>query len=65
VLLELENLDLKVVDDVVSGCEGYSTVLYLLRTLNLQVLHGLVLLKLTGLNLGRLLNRLQKDMVPK
>jgi hypothetical protein len=33
VLLELENLGLKVVDDVVSGCERYSMVLYLLLKL--------------------------------
>jgi hypothetical protein len=73
VLLELVNLSLKVVDDVVSVCEGYSTVLHLLlkllqlllHTLDLQVLCGLVLLKLTGLNLGKLLSRPQKDMVLK
>jgi hypothetical protein len=65
VLLEPVNLGLKVVDDVVSVCECYSTVLHLLlklfqlllHTLDLQVLHGLVLLKLTGLNLGGLLSR--------
>jgi hypothetical protein len=33
VLLELENLSLKVVDDVVSGWKHYSTVLYLLLKL--------------------------------
>jgi hypothetical protein len=70
VLLELMNLDLKVVDDVVSVCECYSTVLHvllklLLHTLDLQVLHGLELLKLMGLNLGVLLNYLQKDTVMK
>jgi hypothetical protein len=73
VLLELMNLGLKVVDDVVSARECYSTVLHLLlelfqlllHTLDLQVLRGLVLLKLTGLNLGRLLSRPQKDTVPK
>jgi hypothetical protein len=66
VLLELMNLSLKVVDDVVSVCECYSTVLHLLlHTLDLQVLHGLELLKLTGLNLGGLLRRPQKDTVSK
>jgi hypothetical protein len=67
------NLGLKVVDDDVSICERYSTVLHLLlkllllllHTLDLQVLRGLELLKLMGLNLGRLLSRSQKDMVPK
>jgi hypothetical protein len=33
VLLELVNLSLKVVDDVVSVCERYSTVLHLLLKL--------------------------------
>jgi hypothetical protein len=69
VLLELMNLGPKVVDDVVSVCECYSTVLHLLlnllqlllHTLYLQVLRGLELLKLTCLNLGGLLGRLQKD----
>jgi hypothetical protein len=70
VLLELMNLGLKVVDDVVSICERYSTVLHLLlklllHTLDLQVLRGLELLKLMGLNLGGLLSRSQKDMVLK
>jgi hypothetical protein len=66
VLLELMNLGLKVVDDVISVRECYSTVLHLLlklfqlllHILNLQVLHGLELLKHTGLNLGGLLSRL-------
>jgi hypothetical protein len=66
VLLELMNLGLKVVDDVISVRECYSTILYLLlklfqlllHILNLQVLHGLELLKHTGLNLGGLLSRL-------
>jgi hypothetical protein len=69
VLLELVNLDLKVVDDVVSVCECYSMVLHLLlklfqlllHTLDLQDLRGLELLKLTGLNLGGLLSRPQKN----
>jgi hypothetical protein len=73
VLLELVNLDLKVVDDVISIRECYSTILYLLlklfqlllHTLDLQVLRGLELLKLTGLNLGGLLSCPQKDTVPK
>jgi hypothetical protein len=73
VLQELMNLGLKVVDDVVSVHECYSMVLHLLlklfqlllHTLDLQVLHGVELLKLTGLNLGRLLSRLQKDTMPK
>jgi hypothetical protein len=73
VLLELMNLSLKVDDDVVSVHECYSTVLHLLlklfqlllHTLDLQVLCGLELLKLTGLNLGGLLSRPQKDIVPK
>jgi hypothetical protein len=73
VLLELVNLGLKVVDDVVSICERYSMVLHLLlklfqlllHTLDLQVLRALELLKLTGLNLGGLLSRPQKDTVPK
>jgi hypothetical protein len=70
VLLELVNLGLKVVDDVVSICERYSTVLHvllklLLHTLYLQVHRGLELLKLTGLNIGGLLSRPQKDTVPK
>jgi hypothetical protein len=64
------NLDLKVVDDVVSICEHYSMVMHLLlkllqHTLDFQVLHGLKLLKLMGLNLGGLLSRPQKDTVPK
>jgi hypothetical protein len=56
----------KVVDYVVSVCERYSMVLnlilkllqLLLHALDLQVLHGLELLKLMGLNLGGLLSRL-------
>jgi hypothetical protein len=71
-LLELVNLGLKVVDDVVSICECYSTVMHLLlkllqlllHTLDLQVLHGLELLKLMGLILG-LLGHPQKDTMPK
>jgi hypothetical protein len=73
VLLELVNLSLKVVDDVVSICERYSTVLHLLlklfqlllHALDLHALRGLELLKFTGLNLGGLLSRPQKDRVPK
>jgi hypothetical protein len=72
-LLELVNLGLKVVDDVVSICECYSTVMHLLlkllqlllHTLDLQVLHGLELLKLIGLILGGLLSHPQKDTMPK
>jgi hypothetical protein len=60
---------LEVVDDVVPICECYSAVLHLLQlllhTLDLQVLRGLELLKLMGLNLGGLLSRPQKDMMPK
>jgi hypothetical protein len=63
-------LSLKVVNYVVSVCEHHSTVLnlllkLLLHVLDLQVLRGLELLKLMGLNLGGLLGRLQKDTVPK
>jgi hypothetical protein len=70
VLLELMNLSLKVVDDVVSICERYSTILHLLQlllhTLDLQVFCNLELLKLTGLNLGGLLlGRPQKDTMLK
>jgi hypothetical protein len=73
VLLELVYLGLKVVDYVVSVCERYSTVLHLLLkllqllllALDLQVLRGLELLKLTGLNLGGLLSRPQKDTMLK
>jgi hypothetical protein len=73
VLLELVYLGLKVVDYVVSVCERYSTVLHLLlkllqlllHALDLQVLRGLELLKLTGLNLGGLLSRPQKDTMLK
>jgi hypothetical protein len=73
VLLELVYLGLKVVDYVVSVCKRYSAVLHLLlnliqlllHALDLQVLHGLKLLKLMGLNLGSLLSRPQKDTVPK
>jgi hypothetical protein len=65
VLLELVYLGLKVIDYVVSICEHYSMVLHLLlkllqlllHALDLQVLHGLKLLKLMGLNLGGLLSR--------
>jgi hypothetical protein len=69
VLLELVYLSLQVVDYVVSVCECHSTVLHLLKilihVLDLQVLHDLELLKLMGLNLGGLFDRLQKDTVPK
>jgi hypothetical protein len=70
VLLELVNLSLKVVDHVVFVCERYTTVLHLLlklllHTLDLQVLRGLELLKLTGLNVGLLLSHPQKDTVLK
>jgi hypothetical protein len=73
VLLELVYLGLKVADDVVSVCERYTTVLHLLlkllhlllHALDLQVIHSLELLKLTGLNLGRLLSRPQKNTVLK
>jgi hypothetical protein len=63
-------LGLKVVDYVVSVCKRYSTVMHLLlklllHALDLQVLRGLELLKLTGLNHGGLLSRPQKDMVLK
>jgi hypothetical protein len=56
VLLELVYLGLKFVDYVVSVCECYSMVLHLLLKLLQLLLHGLELLKLTGLNLGGLLN---------
>jgi hypothetical protein len=73
VLLEVVYLGLKFVDYVVSVYERPSTVLHLLLkllqlllyVLDIQVLHGLELLKLTGLNLGGLLSRPQKDTVPK
>jgi hypothetical protein len=66
VLLELMNLDLKVVDDVVSICERYSMVLHLLlHTLDLQVFRDLEFLKLMGHNLGGHLSHPQKDTVPK
>jgi hypothetical protein len=70
VLLKLMYLSLKVVDYVASVSECYSTVLHLLlklllHALDLQVLRGLELLKLTGLNLGGLLRCPQKDTVPK
>jgi hypothetical protein len=73
VLLELVYLGLKVVDYVVSIYEHHSTVLHLLLKLlqlllhvvDLQVLHGLELLKLMGLNLGGLLGHSQKDTMPK
>jgi hypothetical protein len=63
VLLELVYLSQEVIDHVVSVRERYSMVLHLLlkllqlllHVLDLQVLHGLELLKLTGLNLGSLL----------
>jgi hypothetical protein len=72
-LLELMYLGLKVVDYVVSVCERYSAVLHLLlkllqlflHALDLQVLRGMKLLKVMGLNLGGLLGRPQKDTVPK
>jgi hypothetical protein len=72
-LLELVYLGQKVVDDVVLVCEHDSTVLhhllkflqFLLQVLDLQILHGLELLKLTGLNLGGLLCHPQKDTMPK
>jgi hypothetical protein len=41
VLLKLMNLNLKVVDDVVSVCECYSTVLHLLLELLQLLLHTL------------------------
>jgi hypothetical protein len=71
VLLELVYLGQEVVDHVVSVCERDSTVLhlllkllqFLLQVLDLQVLHGLELLKLMGLNLGSLLCHPQKDTV--
>jgi hypothetical protein len=73
VLLEFVYLGLKVIDYVFSVCKCYSRVLHLLlrllqlllHVLDLQVLHGLELLKLTGLNLGGLLGRPQKDTVLK
>jgi hypothetical protein len=72
VLLELVNLSLKVVDDVFFVHECYSTLLHLLKliqlllhTLDLHILRGLELLKLTGLNLGGLLSHPEKDTVPK
>jgi hypothetical protein len=70
VLLELVNLGLKVVNDVVSVCERYSMVLHLLLklllyTLDLQVLHGVELLKLMGLNIGGLLDYPWKDTMSK
>jgi hypothetical protein len=72
-LLELVYLGQEVVDDVVLVCEHDSTVLhhllkflqFLLQVLDLQILHGLELLKLTGLNLGGLLCHPQKDTMPK
>jgi hypothetical protein len=71
VLLELVYLGQEVVDHVVSVCEHDSMVLhlllkllqFLLQVLDLQVLHGLELLKLMGLNLGSLLCHPQKDTV--
>jgi hypothetical protein len=70
VLLELVNLGLKVVNDVVSVCERYSMVLHLLlklllHTLDLQVLRGVELLELMGLNLGGLLDCPWKDTMSK
>jgi hypothetical protein len=72
-MLELVYLSLKVVNYVVSICEHYSTVLHLLlkllqlplHALDFQVLCGLKLLNLTGLNLSSLLSCPQKDTVPK
>jgi hypothetical protein len=69
-LLELMYLGPKVVNYVVSICERYSTILHLhlkllLHVLDLQVLRGLELLKLTGLKLGSFLGRPWKDTVPK
>jgi hypothetical protein len=66
VLLELVYLGLKVIDYVVSVCKRYSTVTHLflqvlLHALDLQVLRGLKLLKLMGINLAGLLSRPQKD----
>jgi hypothetical protein len=65
VQLELVYLDLKVVDYVVSVCECYYTVLhlllkllqFLLHALDLQVIRGLEILKLTSLNFSSLLSR--------
>jgi hypothetical protein len=65
VLLELVYLGLKVVNYVVLVCERHSTILHLLlkflqlllHVLDLQVLHGLELLKHMGLKLGGLLDR--------
>jgi hypothetical protein len=73
VLLELMYLAQEVVDHVVSVCERNSMVLhlllklpqFLLHVLDLQVLHGSELLKLTGLNLGGLPCHPQKDTVLK
>jgi hypothetical protein len=72
-LLELIYLGLKVVNYVVLVCECHSTFLHLLlkllqlllHILDLHVLHSLELLKLTGLNLGGLLGRPQKDAVSR
>jgi hypothetical protein len=69
-LLELMYLGPKVVNYVVSVCERYSTILHLLLkllllVLDLQVLCGLELLKLTGLKLGSFLGRPRKDTVLK
>jgi hypothetical protein len=65
-LLELMYLGPKVVNYVVSVCERYSMILHLLlHVLDLQVLRGLELLKLTGLKLGSFLGRPRKDTVPK
>jgi hypothetical protein len=62
-------LSLKVVDYVVSVCRRHSTILHLLQlllhVLDLQVLHGLELLKLMGVNLDGLLGCPQKDTVTK
>jgi hypothetical protein len=73
VLLELMNLAQEVVNHVVSVCESNSIVMHLpvkilqllLHVLDLQVLHGLQILKLIGINLGSLLYRPQKDTVLK
>ncbi len=65
VLLELVYLGLKFVDYVVSVFECYYTVLhlllkllqFLLHALDLQVIRGLEILKLTSLNFSSLLSR--------
>jgi hypothetical protein len=70
--LELAYLGLKVIDYFIPVCECYSMVLHLLlkllqlllHVLDLQVLHGLELLKLMSLKLDGLLGHPQKDTVP-